>query len=419
MISSTTRLWRTTLQALAVVAWIAYGVPGVGAADPPESPTPLPAGTVLWLRLDTAVSTTTSRLHQQVTAHVAREVREADTVVVVPLGTPVTGEITKLFPSSSPTDRARLQIQFTRLNLPNQSQLTLTGHVKDVDNSRETVLADGTIRGLLASEVPASNLDALFAKINKSDPTLGGQIQDAAARNLGKVDTSVSLPVGTTLEFVLDQALAVTRTFTPTIAITGAPTLEAVANLLAHAPQRTQTKEGTPGDPLNLVVIGSASRIQQAFEKAGWLAAQEKTGKSIWKTIGAMASDSGYGEAPVSQLYLFGRPEDMAWERMFNTFTKRHHLRLWQTTATTPDGQPIWLGAATHDIGIDIHPGVISHATDPDLDDERSGVAADLESGGAVRGEKLVSRSDPLTSGVTGTGGAWHTDGRLVVLELK
>ncbi len=402
-----------------MVAWVACATLAAVPAKPPESTVPLRAGTVLWLRLDTAVSTTTSRLHQQATAHVAREVREADALVVVPLGTPVTGEITKLFPSSSPTDRALLQVRFASLILPNRSQLTLAGHVKDVDNSRESVMADGTIRGLLASEVPASNLDGLFAKINKSDPALGGEIQQVASRNLGKVDTSVSLPVGTTIEFVLDQPLAVTQTYAPTIPNVDASTLEAVANLLAQSPQRTQTKTGTPGDPLNLVVIGSASQIQQAFEKAGWVAAQEKTGKSIWKTVEAMSSDTGYGEAPVSQLYLFGRAEDMAWERMFNTFTKRHHLRLWQTTASTHDRQPIWLGAATHDTGLDIHPGVISHATDPDLDDERSGVSADLESGGMVRGEKLVSRPDPLTSGVTGTGGAWHTDGRLVVLELK
>lgn len=400
------------LTAALLAAWTAFAGRGE------ESLAPLPAGTVLWLRLDTAVSTTTSKLRQQVAAHVAREVREGDGVVV-PLGTPVTGEIAKLIPSSSPDDRARLLIQFTRISPAGQTAETLVAHVRKVDNARETVLADGTIRGLLASEVPLSRLDGVLGKLGQSDPALGTQIEQAASRNLGKLDTSIALPVGTTIELVLDQPLAVSGVFSPAAPNLNDQALGAVARLLENAPQRAQTKDGKPGDPLNLVVIGSAEQIREAFQKAGWFPAEEKSGNSIWKTITAMTGDTGYNQAPVSQLYLFGRQEDMAFERVMNTFTKRHHLRLWQTTTTAPGGQLIWLGAATHDIGIDIHPGVVSHATDPDLDDERSEVGADLELSGRVAAEQLVTRPNPLSQGLTGTGGAWHTDGRLMAIELK
>jgi hypothetical protein len=71
--------------------------------------------------------------------------------------------------------------------------------------------------------------------------------------------------------------------------------------------------------------------------------------------------------------------EDFAFEKMLNTFLKRHHLRLWRTTAATADGRPIWLGASTHDIGLDVHLGVASHAIDPNLDWERTKVGADLK----------------------------------------
>jgi len=98
---------------------------------------------------------------------------------------------------------------------------------------------------------------------------------------------------------------------------------------------------------------------------------------------------------------------------------KRHHLRLWRTTATTPEGRPIWLGATTHDTGLDVHVGVVSHAIDPRLDLEREKVGADLLAGGTVSAEQLVTRPNPLSEGKTATGATWKTDGMMLVIDLK
>ena len=111
--------------------------------------------------------------------------------------------------------------------------------------------------------------------------------------------------------------------------------------------------------------------------------------------------------------------EDLAFEKMLDTFMKRHHLRLWRTFATAPDGREIWLGASTHDIGLDVHFGVVSHAIDPDLDAERAKVGADLIAGGLVAAERLVSRPNPLSEGKTATGGTWKTDGQLLVIVTE
>lgn len=192
----------------------------------------------------------------------------------------------------------------------------------------------------------------------------------------------------------------------------------AVARMLEGAPQRASGKDRKPGDPLNLVVIGNGTEILNAFNKAGWGEAERKTGKSVWDTVRAVADDQGFGKAPVSDLYLYGRREDLAFEKTLNTFLKRHHLRLWRTGATTPDGREIWLGAGTHDTGLDVHPGVVSHAIDPDLDAERAKVGADLRVTGLVTAEQLLTRPDPLSQGATATGGTWKTDGRLLVIDL-
>jgi hypothetical protein len=188
--------------------------------------------------------------------------------------------------------------------------------------------------------------------------------------------------------------------------------------MLQGAPQRASGKDGKPGDPLNLVVVGNISEIRDVFKQAGWGEAERKTGKSVWDTVRAVADNQGFGGAPVSDLYLFGHREDLAFEKGLNTFLKRHHLRLWRTAATTPGGREIWLGAATHDTGLDVHPGVVSHAIDPDLDAERAKVGADLRVTGRVVAEGLVARPDPLSQGLTATGGTWKTDGRLLVIDL-
>lgn len=379
----------------------------------------IPPGTTIWLRLETPTSTKSSHLHDPVTAVVSREVDD-QSGVAIPIGARVTGRIEKLIPSSSPNDRARLLVRFSQIQIAGESPIALAGHISQVENARETVLADGTVQGLLLSEIPVSRLEDALGTLAKNNPEIGGEIQKASQRNLGQSDTSIVFPAGADLALVLDKPLAVERTFTP-----GLPDqLESgvrteVEQMLADAPHRAQSKDGKPGDPLNLVVIGSADQIQKAFVAAGWLAAEVKNEKSIMRTVRAIAGDEGYGSAPVSQLYVYGRQEDLAFEKMLNTFTKRHHLRLWRTAKMTPDGREIWLGAATHDTGIDIHPGVVSHAIDPDLDAERTKVGADLEFTGRVSVEQLLTRSEPLSQGLTATGGTWKTDGRLLGIELK
>jgi hypothetical protein len=374
----------------------------------------LPAGYALYLRLEGKVSTTTSHLHEAVKARVVREV-DSSNGVLVPMGAEVQGRIEKLIPSSSPTDRAQLLIRFDRLIIPGEPPVTFAGHVSGVDNAREDVLEDGTIRGVLASDLATSRLEGALGKGGEQ----GGTLSELEQRAFGKSDTSITFGPGTDLTLVLDKPLGLTE-MAPSVSFNELPSgvTAAVARMLDGAPQRASGKEGKPGDPLNLVVIGNGTEILTVFNKAGWGEAERKTGKSLWDTARAMAGDQGFGRAPVSDLYLYGHREDFAFEKTLNTFMKRHHLRLWRTTSTTPDGREIWLGAATHDTGLDVHPGVVSHAIDPNLDAERAKVGADLRVTGLVTAEQLVTPPHPLSQGLTATGGTWRTDGGLLVIDL-
>ncbi|MGH7972284.1 MAG: LssY C-terminal domain-containing protein, partial [Limisphaerales bacterium] len=327
--------------------------------------------------------------------------------------------IALLIPSSSPADRAKLLLKFNTLKLPGEPALPLECHVNDVDNAREKVLAGGTIQGVLASELPVTLINSAIGKIEKRT---GGaqQAQQGGGKWFGSPDTAINYPVGTEFSVILDKPLEISGRFQPEFARQIPAALEeSVMQVLAHAPRNVRSKKGNEGGPVNLVLVGSREEINAAFEKAGWTAAKDQDANSLWQTFEAVIKGKGYDAAPMSTLYLYGRPEDMAFEKMLNTFTHRHHLRIWKAPAAAADGRPMWLVVADHDNGFDVRPGVISHSVDPLVDLERAKVGADLGMTGLVAVEQLVSVSNPSKSGLTATGGKWESDGRILVVDMK
>jgi LssY C-terminus len=420
--------------AVALLFWwgLRAGIPlhaaQAAGTNPPATSSPsenasqahtLPSGTVLQLRLTTPVSTESSHLNEEVKAEVERAIVGPDGVEV-PVGAVATGRIAKLIPSSTPTDRAKLLIGFDTLTLPGQSPAKLAAHVSGVDNARETLLADGTIVGVLQNELPVTLLNSAMAKIGKAKSSGAQASQNTNGSWLGSADTSIAYPAGAELSLTLDKPLTVTGIFQPEFAREIPNSLaEAIVHLLGQSPRRVASKKGNLGGVVNLVIIGNEAEIHNAFIKAGWAAAATEDANSLWSTFHAVINGKGYDAAPMSTLYLYGRPEDAAFEKMLNDFGKRHHLRLWRAPVNSPDGRSIWLVAADHDNGVDIHPGVISHATDPHVDEERAKVGADLGMTGFVAAEALVVPPNPLHSGYTATGGEWETDGKVLVIEMK
>jgi hypothetical protein len=379
----------------------------------------LPAGTILYIRLDTAVNTATSKAHAKIKAHVVRQAWAGNSVVV-PLGAALEGQIKKIVKSADPGSPALMALQFTQLELPGEKPYPLSCHLLKVENARETVLADGSILGVKQDQMGSTYVNSALNKLALSLPSLSSTIQDIQKKQVGPPDVDINYPAGADMQVALDKPLLFARTYPAAAAETlPAGVLTAVSAVLGDAPQRSETHDGQPGDPLNLVIVGGPQQIADAFRQAGWIVPLRKQTQSVWKTVQAMIQDQGFGAAPISNLYLFARPQDLAFEKVLNTFNMRHHLRLWRTPTKAPDGSEIWLGAAVHDTGIDIHPGVVSHATSPQLDNERAKVGADLLDTGLVSAEALVMPPHPLTQGFTGTGGAWHTDGKLLVIDLK
>ena len=101
-------------------------------------------------------------------------------------------------------------------------------------------------------------------------------------------------------------------------------------------------------------------------------------------------------DAPVSNLYLFGRKEDLAFEQPVGDSPRhRHHVRFWQTDKADADGRPVWVGSAVFDerVGLSRTTGQITHVTAADVDAERDYLFRALEQTG-----DLASSTSSTTS---------------------
>jgi hypothetical protein len=187
---------------------------------------------------------------------------------------------------------------------------------------------------------------------------------------------------------------------------------------LAGAPTITTTGSGIPGDPVNLGLIGSEAEIHRAMLAAKWHPADPITLESSLRIAADVVFDRTYSDAPVSNLYLFGRKEDLAFEQAVGSDpTRRHHVRFWRSEKLDGSGEPLWFGAATLDqrVGLSYTTGQITHHIGPDVDLERDKVVDDVKRAGDLGSSFWVDGFQKELQGKNGGGDPWRTDGRLLV----
>jgi len=191
---------------------------------------------------------------------------------------------------------------------------------------------------------------------------------------------------------------------------------------LDGAPTITHTGDGIPGDPLNVALVGTEEQIHRAMLAAKWYPADPVTLASSLRIVVDVVISRPFDEAPVSPLYLFGRKEDLAFERpVGDNPRERHHVRFWKSDKLDKDGRPLWFGSATFDIhvGFSHDTGQITHHIGPDVDAERDLLFADLKKTGDLEDVKFIDGFHKVKSGRNGGGDPWHTDGRLEMGVIK
>jgi hypothetical protein len=187
--------------------------------------------------------------------------------------------------------------------------------------------------------------------------------------------------------------------------------------LRKRVPRFTITGDGLPGDPVNVVLTGTLQQLNAAFKLSGWSETDRLCLTSSWRMVRAFLFKSSYPTAPFSTLYLFGRRQDVGFQKAIdNSPRKRHHIRFWAlsldhvetdlgeasfwlNTDRPPDAACVhWVGAGTKDTGISLTwlTFQITHATASDTNAERDYIIDELRKSGVIREINLYKAGQQL-----------------------
>ena len=190
-------------------------------------------------------------------------------------------------------------------------------------------------------------------------------------------------------------------------------------------PATVTNADGTKtGDPLNLVIIGGPDALWPAFLRSGWDPTAAMGAGSAVKTGIFGIFGGAYRYAPISNLYVYGRPQDIALQKVRSNIHYRNHLRLWLAPITVR-GMPVLIGQISRDIGSRLttkSKTLTTHRIDPNVDETRSSLVQDfihaqaLEAFARVGGVGFVSPEEPRGNL---TGDPWFTDGYRALMVLS
>lgn len=207
-----------------------------------------------------------------------------------------------------------------------------------------------------------------------------------------------------------------------------------------HLPLYCITPDGFASDPLNIGIIATRYDLVKAMQKAGWYVADKHSLKNLVRQGLSTVYGWTYNNAPVSNLYLFGRKQDIAFEIPIEGAPgSRHHVRFWATTykKDSPidihaidwhhrrehvrDDKLLWVGAASKDVGIGFirHNLQITHMIDPDTNSEREKIVGQLKKAKLSKKVTSITLGKPYKVINRVLNGSLHTDGKMDIVSLK
>jgi len=392
------------------LAFVTLAVAGV----PPARAVELPAGTPLSVRLKTSVSSRTSTAGDPVSAVLVAPV-EVDGRTVLTAGWTLHGTVRE---AGEQGGRALLRLEFSEIGHEGLGNSPIGARLVAVDNARESVDGDGRIVGLRRKHRLPSPVAGLLMLLAEDHPI--GIAAFAAGRLVLRAaqHTAIDYPPGVELGLALTSSLEVPDDPPPDPPVAADPSLVAFVRTV---PFRTQVPRGhRNGDPTNLLLVGAQAQVEEAFLSAGWTRARPMGLRARARGLLALVLKRSDHAAAVSRLDLQGRPPDLVFEKQNDTLAKRHHVRIWREEG--PPGRTVWVGAATHDVGIAfarrLH--AFTHRIDPRIDEEREKIVNDLQLTGEVSAIALVDRPRPPDAGVDDvTSAPIETDGRMALVVLR
>ena len=315
----------------------------------------------------------------------------------------------------------------TGIELVAGDRLALTASGSMHNSTSQTTGPEGFPRGwrdlLRALPVNGAGVAALIARLGDSPaavPFLVGASKELTVNIGGHLFLGINQPADQSSDGSFHMSVKIVPAEKPvTVALAK---LAVPASLLAQISRRVADAQGDPGDLVNFVVIGSEGKLKAAFEAAGWVQVDRNKKDAVLHALLSSTEKESYIEMPMSQLYLFGRAQDFGFARAdpVEVVESRHHLRVWKAPFDY-EGQAVWAGAATHDVGFerDQRSGHVTHKIDPKVDQERDFVESCFQQAGVLTGTAYLTPSDAVHSAETATGGAIQSDGRVLVMTLR
>jgi len=211
-------------------------------------------------------------------------------------------------------------------------------------------------------------------------------------------------------------------TTAPALKISNAPLDAGLRKDIDGLPRRVNDQFKNLGDMVNFILIGSEKQVQSALDAANFHVADTSDKKAVLEAAMTTYESKDYLAMPMSTLYLFNRPQDFGYEQAeaIAMVASRHHFRLWKAPFTW-NGQTVWVGAGTHDIGFakDKRNGNVTHKIDPNVDGERENIGSSLQKGGKVKSISYYLPPNPVQDAKNATGDGYHSDGRLLVVFMQ
>src|SRR5215472_7536509 len=218
------------------------------------------------------------------------------------------------------------------------------------------------------------------------------------------------------------KGAATSTTPAPELKISKSPLDAQLRKDIDSLPRRVNDQLQNQGDMVNFVIVGPLAKVQDALTAADWHVADRDVKESVLKAALETYQKKAYLAMPMSDLYLFGRIQDFGYEQAepYAVVASRHHFRIWKASFQY-NGQDVWVGAGTHDIGFekDQRNGNVTHKIDPAVDGERDNIGATLEKADKVKQLTYYLPQNPVQEAKNATGGGYHSDGRILVIELK
>ena len=385
----------------------------------------LPPKTILEIRIQQPISSYSTPKGTKITGVIISPVDEGGRILL-PLGTTIEGSVLEVRKVGLGVahETADIDLKFDRLVLSNGQIIPIECRILEVENARESIDKKGRIQGIRSTSTLSNRASGVVGTLAFGDPIAAIFTTAGSASVLRFSEPEITLPAGTEFRAELTAALTLPPAKSESVPpiVTDEQGKQALTEMIRKLPFRTFTegKKPAPSDLTNLVFIGSADALERAFAAGGWVIVDRLTAESTYSTVRSIAENQGYRSAPMSVLMLGGKPPDYAYAKTLNTFSKRHHLRIW-TSSETWNGEPVWTSSSTHDIGIGFSKKnkTFIHLIDHHIDSERAKVVNDLIYTGCVSGVQLVTRPWLPANPQNGTGEDLITDGRIAVLQLN